>query len=112
MAGQSKKSGSGANKRLAPTGRSFHERPVSPFALSQLVRRDRTKGGGLAHEPDRRVGQRVRALRPETSWCEGTEQQGAAHVRPVILVRLGPGSSGKRRATRFIRVFWDIPRFE
>jgi hypothetical protein len=59
-------------------GRPFQQRPVPPLALSQFVRRDRTEGGRLARETNRCVGHSIRTLEPETTRCEGTEQQCAA----------------------------------
>ena len=68
--------------------------------LGQLVRRDRTERGRVAGEPDRRVGQGIGPLEPETARCERTEQQGAPQVRPVLQVRLdsgGPRESQRRQ---------------
>lgn len=62
----------------------LHRRPVGPFALSQLIRRDRTEGGGIASEPGRGVGKRMRALEPEATRRKGAEEQGAAQLRPVL----------------------------
>lgn len=52
----------------------LHLRPVTAFPFGQLVRRDRTEGGRVAHEPRLRVGQRVGALESETTRCERTEE--------------------------------------
>jgi hypothetical protein len=62
----------------------LHRRPVGPFALSQLIRRDRIEGGGIASEPGRGVGKRMRALEPEATRRKGAEEQGAAQLRPVL----------------------------
>ena len=66
--------GRSAGARLAVGWRRFSSDQWLRFALGQLVRRDRAEGARLAHEPGRRIGQRIRAFEPETTRCERTEQ--------------------------------------
>lgn len=87
--------------------RNLEERQVLPFALGQLVGGDRAERRGLAGEPNRGVGQRIRTFEAETTRRERAEQQGATQIGPVLEVRFDAGSPGE--AATFIRVFCDIP---